>query len=256
MKYEAIVFDLFGTLVYRRLKVDFLRHLVASIDRHAAARLIMGGNYPDARSMADALSLECTAKQIETAQAAIDSDCENVVLMHDAKRALSHAKALGCRIYCLSNLATPWARAVSGLGILEEFDKVFLSCETGLLKPNAESFAQIPEDPSKTLMVGDKLWDDARPALSVGMGAALRGQDIVATMNTMMEPGIEWLGHEEKGISGLRGMVGGEERFVWAAGTLVDVRSSYDIADWSEAMRAAESSMAGDDTIIKSYSNV
>lgn len=59
------------------------------------------------------------------------------------------------------------------LGLDQAFDAVFISGETGYAKPDPRAFAQVEAvlPARRTLMVGDSLRRDVRPALARGWGA-------------------------------------------------------------------------------------
>jgi HAD superfamily hydrolase (TIGR01549 family) len=260
MKYEAIIFDLFGTLVYRRLKLNFFRYFDfpgsrEDFDITKANLYVMSGDYPDAKSMADALGLEYTQEQLSQAQKAIDTDTDNIVLMHDAIQAIEYAKTISNKVYCLSNLATPWANAIKKFDLLDKFDGVFLSCETGKVKPTIDAFKQIPCDPSKTLMVGDKVIDDGQGALNAGMYVILRGQNIVDSIKWLIESTVEWIVDDDDPKC-LHGEIGGEKVYQLHIGEraqLVYKNNIYVFNDVSTAKAAINSSLNGDTKILDSF---
>lgn len=90
----------------------------------------------------------------------------------DAKKVLETARFLGLRRVALSNGDSRWRNALKKLGLEPLFDRVFLSSETGVAKPDAAAFENVclgmKISRNELLHVGDSLADDVAPAHALG----------------------------------------------------------------------------------------
>lgn len=92
-----------------------------------------------------------------------------------AAAALDAARFLGLRCVALSNGDSRWRNALEKLGLAPFFEKIFLSAETGLAKPDAKAFdnvcfaLKIRRD--ELVHVGDSLATDVLPAQALGINA-------------------------------------------------------------------------------------
>lgn len=95
--------------------------------------------------------------------------------MRGAKKALESARFLGLRCVALSNGDSRWRNALEKLGLAPLFDKIFISSETGLAKPDAKAFDNVclamKIRRGELLHVGDSLSADIVPAYELGAEA-------------------------------------------------------------------------------------
>lgn len=92
-----------------------------------------------------------------------------------AVAALDAARFLGLKCVALSNGDARWRRALEGVGLARFFDKIFLSAETGLAKPDPKAFDRVCLDlqirRDELIHVGDALATDVLPAQKLGIRA-------------------------------------------------------------------------------------
>jgi len=99
------------------------------------------------------------------------------VLFPETLQVLKELKAAGCKLGVVSNFDTRIYTVMESLSILEFFDAVTTSSETGFCKPDREIFEAavraLKTAPSDTVLVGDNLRDDVEAGRSAGLHAIL-----------------------------------------------------------------------------------
>lgn len=92
-----------------------------------------------------------------------------------AVAALDAARFLHLKCVALSNGDARWRRALEAVGLAPFFDKIFLSAEIGLAKPDPKAFDRVCLDlkirRDELLHVGDALATDVLPAQKLGISA-------------------------------------------------------------------------------------
>jgi putative hydrolase of the HAD superfamily len=99
------------------------------------------------------------------------------VLFPETYEVLKQLKTAGCNLGVVSNFDTRIYTVMQSLGILEFFDAVTTSSETGFCKPDREIFEAAVRAlnvvPSETVIVGDSLSDDVQAGARAGLHAIL-----------------------------------------------------------------------------------
>jgi putative hydrolase of the HAD superfamily len=99
------------------------------------------------------------------------------VLFPETYEVLKELKTGGCKLGVVSNFDTRIYTVMQSLGILEFFDAVTTSSETGFCKPDREIFEAAVRAlnvmPSETVLVGDSLRDDVEAGIRAGLQALL-----------------------------------------------------------------------------------
>jgi putative hydrolase of the HAD superfamily len=99
------------------------------------------------------------------------------VLFPETYDVLKELKTAGCKLGVVSNFDTRIYTVMESLSILEFFDAVTTSSETGFTKPDREIFeaavGALKTKPSDVVVVGDSLRDDVEAALRAGLHAIL-----------------------------------------------------------------------------------
>jgi putative hydrolase of the HAD superfamily len=102
---------------------------------------------------------------------------EGWILFPETYEVLKELKTGGCRLGVVTNFDTRIYTVMQSLGILEFFDAVTTSSETGFCKPDREIFEAavhaLSVIPSETLLVGDSLRDDVEAGIRAGLHAIL-----------------------------------------------------------------------------------
>jgi putative hydrolase of the HAD superfamily len=99
------------------------------------------------------------------------------VLFPETLQVLKELKAAGCKLGVVSNFDTRIYTVMESLAILEFFDAVTTSSETGFCKPDRQIFEAavraLKTKPSDTVIVGDSLRDDVEAGSRAGLHAIL-----------------------------------------------------------------------------------
>jgi putative hydrolase of the HAD superfamily len=99
------------------------------------------------------------------------------VLFPETDEVLKQLKTAGYKLGVVSNFDTRIYTVMQSLGILEFFDAVITSSETGFCKPDLEIFEAavraLNVAPSETVIVGDSLHDDVEAGTRAGLHGIL-----------------------------------------------------------------------------------
>ena len=106
---------------------------------------------------------------------------EGWVLFPETIEALTELKRSGFKLGVISNFDNRIYSVMQSLNILQFFDTVTLSSETGYCKPDREIFdaavQALDVQASEVLLVGDSLRDDVEAGMRAGLHAALLDRD-------------------------------------------------------------------------------
>ena len=98
----------------------------------------------------------------------VEDEVASIVCLPKTRQILKEAKSKNLKIGLISNLATPYKKAIDNLQLSNFFDTITFSCDCGLRKPNPKIFEQTAQklniSPNKIIMVGDKLKNDVQGA--------------------------------------------------------------------------------------------
>ncbi len=178
---EAIIFDLYGTLVHRSRETRFYYRLFTELSLDykevlAAKHICLTEHLPDITSLVKRL---CPHKSIDTASydAELREEIESCILYPETLEVLDALKQRGVRMGLASNLATPYKEPFYSLGLAEFIPAPTFSCDEGVVKPEEKIYrialSSVKVQPQNALMVGDKFNNDVQGPLSVGMNAVL-----------------------------------------------------------------------------------
>lgn len=168
MAIRAVVFDVFGTLVYMRERRRPFRRLIGLLEARGrrgqagdAAR-IMSRDVGLAGAAA-LLGAELGAQELASLERDLQAELASVRLFDDTAATLHALRARGLRLGLCSNLAAPYAPPVRAL-LPFELDAYAWSFEVGAVKPDPAIYAHVCERlgcaPAEVLMIGDTSADD------------------------------------------------------------------------------------------------
>jgi len=104
-------------------------------------------------------------------------DSQGWILFPETTEVLTELKKRGFSLGVISNFDDRAYSVMRSLGILQFFDAVTLSSETGYCKPDREIFEaavrSLGVPASEVLLVGDSLHDDVEAAMRAGLSAVL-----------------------------------------------------------------------------------
>ena len=196
MRYKAVIFDLFGTLVEKFpvdeslkvleeiadvLHVDFkelTRAWWESFDERHSGRF--GSLEEDFRNVAHRLGAKPTDEQVgKSAQIDIEYVLKHITPKPGAVELLAYLKGKGLETGLVSNWSDEIPRIWQDVPISVYFDVVVFSCNVHLLKPDPRIYnlalEELNADASECLYVGDGDSREIDGAKEVGMDAVLIG---------------------------------------------------------------------------------
>lgn len=178
-KTKAVVFDLYGTLLYLtnetkpyvRLFLDL--GLQTPEEFRKARRIAMTEDFNNLNSLAGRISPKSDIDK--TYQKDVEKEIASAKLYRESKTVLEELKRRNLKLGLISNLASPYKEPFFDLGLDLYFDKVIFSCEVGLRKPDLRIYNLMIKsmgiNPEKILMVGDKVHADVEGSRLAGMNA-------------------------------------------------------------------------------------
>jgi len=190
---EAVIFDLYGTLIHPEYKSNPYLYLFKNmgltkeevsywIDR------VMTKNFSNLQEIADEIDpgqINYLAKLEIEIQREIDSTC-----LYDDTIQVLETLSKKYKLYLLSNVATPYKETIFKLGIDKYFDKMFFSCDIGYRKPQPEAFEQVIKhsglEPTQLLMIGDSETSDYEGALNSGIRAILKNEPLSSILSELL----------------------------------------------------------------------
>jgi len=189
---KAVFFDLWNTLIRpgskkftdcmaeaMNIEADYvLDYLRASSSRHSDVHYkrivheIWGYRHGKGISRA-------TMKKVEVAH---DQFVQSAEFIEGAVELLAGLRHQGLHVSIVSNATSVSATVVDRLGVRSMVDEVFLSCQTGYLKPDPRAFLKAAEgkafQPNQCCVIGDKLTTDILGAKLASMPAIWFSPDV------------------------------------------------------------------------------
>lgn len=186
---KAIIFDLYGTLIKFNQR-EFLVEMNSSFqnvrnkNKRAELKSLLAIKY---ESDAEMYLGWCRAMGVEDPLDEQIDLCRNIIEKHllkiscfdGARSLLGFLKRRGFKLALLSNSAQAFIKPLTLLELETFFDHIAFSCNTGLVKPDLNSYLSICENldvqPEDCLFIGDSLENDYKAPTSIGMKAVCLG---------------------------------------------------------------------------------
>ncbi len=182
MTIEAVIFDLFGTVMHISKEMKPYTHLFAEggfanpEQVRAARRICLTEYLPTLSTVAQRLWPD---KSIDTAcyEEEVHQEIESCVLYPETVDVFEQLRQRKIKIGLISNLATPYKEPFFRLGLSAFIPHPVFSCDEGTLKPEKRIYAiclnQIGVSPGNAIMIGDKVSNDVEGPSSVGLKGIL-----------------------------------------------------------------------------------
>ena len=231
MRYDAVIFDLFGTLVptpspepfvadHRRtaelLGVDGDAYLEAWYSQPMALRRSIG-LFPDIaqaiKAVCDGLGVEITAQQLDEAVARRIETTRQVLMTprHDALDTLDSIGQAGLRRGLISDCSAEVPEIWPETPFAGRIDAAAFSSKEGMKKPDRRLYEnvcwQLHLQPDQCLFVGDGACPELTGALEAGMDAVLICPPQEAGIILGRDEGKNWQGPVISSLSKLLGMI-------------------------------------------------
>lgn len=180
-RFAAVVFDLFGTLVYLSKDTKMLNRLFERLqlapEECMPARLIAMTNEFD--SIADLAQRLKPGTDIDCAdfEEMAQEDTENFCRYPESKDVLNKLIKKNVQLGIISNLTSMYKKAPCLRNFFQCFDHTIVSCEAGMYKPNPAIYrlmigkmAEKAEiEPGQIIMIGDQRKKDCDAPRAAGM---------------------------------------------------------------------------------------
>ena len=177
---QAVIFDLYGTLIYlahetkphARLFADLGLQFPEGFER--ARRIVLTEDFDNLAGLVKRIKPNLTI-DLSPYEKEIEQERASALLYPETSSVLDELKRRNIQLGLISNLASPYKQPFSGLGLNQCFDEVLFSCDLGLRKPDPRIYQKMIEqfkiNPAQALMVGDRVHVDVDGPKSIGMNA-------------------------------------------------------------------------------------
>jgi len=178
---EAICFDLFGTLVYISKPTNpYLKMSqdigLSDIENDNLKHQALTQNFSSLQELIKTINPNLRV-DLSPYESMVKDEVDSIVCFPQTRQILQTIKDKNLKIGLISNLATPYKKAVDNLQLNNFFDTITFSCDCGLRKPNPKIFEQTAQklniSPNKIIMVGDKLKNDVQGAKNANFSDGL-----------------------------------------------------------------------------------
>lgn len=173
---EAVIFDLFDTLIHLPRDTNPYLQLCRAIGDSRRIRESLVVDAPTLADFCDHLGVS-HPPNLTDIQRDLDVDIDHAETFHDSVAALCALHDRGLRLALISNLASPYKRAVVRLELETYFDVILYSCDLGLAKPDPniyrDALSKLNVAAESTLMVGDSQRSDVDGPMAVGIRGIL-----------------------------------------------------------------------------------
>ncbi len=179
MKFDAIIFDLYDTLITINDPIRPHYQLFNELNLDAAQITAARREYLTTNHHLSTILQRLHPKKIgdfEKCDALTKQDVLRAELFSEVPEVLSKLKK-SCRLAVLSNLAAPYKDAFFNLGLDRYIDHTFFSCDLGMMKPESRIYEhalrELNVSNKRVLMVGNSLRNDVQASIGCGMHALL-----------------------------------------------------------------------------------
>ena len=173
---DTVIFDLFGTLIQLPRNTNPYLNLCRAIGDASRIRESLVVDAPTLADFCNHLG-ELHPSSLGDIQRDLDADIDHATVFPDSLATLQSLRERGLRVALISNLASPYKRAVIRLDLESCFDAILYSCDLGLAKPDPniylDALTKLNASAESTLMVGDSQRSDVDGPGVVGIRGLL-----------------------------------------------------------------------------------
>ncbi len=183
---QAIIFDLYGTLVhlteekhpYSRLFADLFAdlNLRTPEEFREARKTVLTEDFKSLTDLVNRIKPGAFL-DLESYEQKVAASVTSVMAYPETREVLTELRKRKFKLGLISNLASPYKEPFFRLGLHEFFNTVVFSCEVGLAKPDFGIYEKALRDlglvPSQAMMIGNKVHCDVDPPKVLGMEALL-----------------------------------------------------------------------------------
>jgi putative hydrolase of the HAD superfamily len=178
-KIQAVIFDLYGTLLYLSKSSNPYFSLFKEIgltneELKKAKRIAITQNFDNLSNLLKKLKRE-PPNNLNLYEQEINKEISSAKLYPETLNVLSKLRNKKLKIGLISNLASPYKKPFFNFRLDNFFDELIFSCDMGLQKPEKRIYQSMIEKlniaPANMIMTGDKINADFDGPKSVGMNA-------------------------------------------------------------------------------------
>lgn len=178
---QAIIFDLYGTLIYLANDTKPYIRLFANLGLQTSEELNQArriASTEEFQNFTDLIKRILPDKNIAEADFSlykqeVETETAYAKLYPETKKVLQELKKRCLKVGLISNVASPYKKPFFDLGLNDYFDAVFFSCEIGFRKPDQQIYTKMIEklkiEPAQTLMIGDNIHTDVYGSKAIGI---------------------------------------------------------------------------------------
>lgn len=173
---QAVVFDLYGTLIHLEENVLVYRDIIKGLSENElrqARNIAMTENH-DLESF---IQLICPSKlpELKVYKKRLAKRVASARTYPETIGVLESLQNKNISLGLISNLGTPYKQPVYDLGLDQYFEHMIFSCDVGYKKPDKEIYLPMQKflgiEPKNIVMVGDKVFADVMGPSKVGWQA-------------------------------------------------------------------------------------
>ncbi len=183
MSIQAVIFDLYGTLLhlsketkpYARLFADL--GLKTDLELKEARHIALTNNFDSLADLVQKIKPKGQFSSIDFAsyQREVEEERASATLYLETRDVLEKLRDQNIKLGLISNLASPYRKPFFDFGLEKFFDQVLFSCDVGLTKPDSRIYQMMTNrlniNPQQALMTGDKVHADVDGPRAIGMRA-------------------------------------------------------------------------------------
>ncbi len=177
---KAVIFDLYGTLIYNKDTNSYLRLFfelgLSPEEMKQARKIALTEDFADLSELVKRIK-PAAAIDLQSYEEEVAAGISSARTFPETYEVLEALQKRYLQLGLISNVASPYKKCFFDLGLEKYFDTVIFSCEAGLRKPDPRIYEraikELGLEPAQTFMIGDKLHCDVDGPAAIGMKATL-----------------------------------------------------------------------------------
>lgn len=176
----AVVFDLYGTLIYLADETKPYIRLFKDIGLQTsegfkqACKIALTEDFDNLEDLVKKIKPDMQIN-LKPYQQELEKEIASAKLYPESREVLEELRKKNIKLGLISNLASSYKEPFFEFGLNEYFDEVLFSCDVGLRKTNPKIYQKMIKNlninPSQVLMTGDNVRADVDGPRSIGMNA-------------------------------------------------------------------------------------
>ncbi len=190
---QAVIFDLYGTLLYLAKETKPYARLFAELglqrpeELKEARHIALTENFESLVDLVRRINPNGHSKLIDfvSYEREVEEERASATLYPETRDVLEKLGDRELKLGLISNLASPYRKPFFDFGLDQYFDHILFSCDVGLTKPDSRIYQrmidQLNINPEQALMTGDKVHADVDGPRAIGMRAVHLDRSNVTT---------------------------------------------------------------------------